>query len=106
MPYKCKAKRHLWLRGRKAKVKRIIRNYKLKKGCNYCGYRKNWRALDMDHIDPLEKKYNFSTQAHRFVSFDELHEEMKKCQVLCANCHRIKTHVNQDWKRKDWSGQR
>lgn len=44
-------------------------------------------ALDFHHLDPTEKDKNvgdlmsFSTQ--------KLKEEIRKCVVLCANCHRM-----------------
>jgi hypothetical protein len=28
---------------------------------------------------------------------EELKLEMSKCEVLCANCHRIKTFTEQHW---------
>ena len=46
-------------------------------------------VLDFDHIK--DKKFNISymLQGH---SWRSIMKEIKKCQVLCSNCHRRKTH--------------
>jgi 5-methylcytosine-specific restriction endonuclease McrA len=60
-------------------------------GCQRCGYREHPVALEFDHIDPLTKKYSIGSQLMS-MSWKSLHEEISKCQVLCANCHQIHTH--------------
>jgi hypothetical protein len=68
----------------------IIKEEKLKQGCICCGYKKHASALDFDHIDPNLKLRDIAKM--HTTSIGKLKIEMKKCQVLCANCHRIKTH--------------
>lgn len=65
--------------------------------CLHCGI-EDFRVLDFDHIDPMEKGFNISTKLH--LPIDELMIEVKKCQLLCANCHRIKTITARqfDWR--------
>lgn len=55
--------------------------------CQLCGYKKCIRALEIHHINPEEKEFTFSTDklCH---SWEKLSEELKKCILLCANCHR------------------
>lgn len=80
---------------------KLIREYKLKHGCERCGYRDNAYALDFDHIDPTQKTSGVSKIAHTFVvspeSTKRLWEEIEKCRVLCANCHRVWTHDRDNW---------
>ena len=55
--------------------------------CTKCGFN-HPAALDFHHEDPKKKEYN----VHRLISngsFDKAMEEVQKCIVLCANCHRI-----------------
>jgi hypothetical protein len=55
--------------------------------CTKCGF-SHVATLDFHHTDPTLKDGNI----HRFVSngqFAKAYEEIKKCIVLCANCHRI-----------------
>ncbi len=69
--------------------KNFVDSYKKKKGCFCCGYNIHPSALDFDHINPEEKTMNVSQMLA--LNKDRLLAEVKKCQVLCANCHRIKT---------------
>ena len=52
-----------------------------------CGYKKNIQALEMHHINPDEKDFTFSN-TKEYHNWEELSSEMKKCILLCANCHR------------------
>ena len=64
----------------------MVSKYKLEKGCKQCGYKKCARALDFHHKD--ENKKDFILSAKRMGwSFKTLLKEIKKCDVLCKNCH-------------------
>ena len=52
----------------------------------YPGY-----VLDMDHVRG-PKEGNVATLANAAISLDRLQAEIEKCDVVCANCHRIRTH--------------
>ena len=58
-------------------------------GCNRCGYNANPAALEFDHIDRQTKEFNVGGMM--YSSFDKITKEMQKCNVLCANCHKIKS---------------
>ena len=68
----------------------LIHAEKLKRGCACCGYNTYACALDFDHLDPTTKIRDIAKM--HTTSIEKLNKEMEKCQVLCANCHRIKTH--------------
>ena len=55
-------------------------------GCQICGYNKYGGSLDFHHIDPNKKLFTLSRYWR--YSWDKLEEEIKKCILLCANCHR------------------
>jgi protein-arginine kinase activator protein McsA len=61
--------------------------FELKKGlkCEICGFN-HPAALDFHHIDPTQKKFGISINKH---NKKEVLEEIKKCKILCSNCHRI-----------------
>ena len=63
--------------------------YKLYKGCNICGYNKCADALDFHHTnnDKEDKEKEVGQLVGR-GKLKEMVEEIKKCEVLCANCHR------------------
>ena len=54
--------------------------------CVVCGTTHN---LQFDHIKREEKKYNIAEKIS--IKFDNLKEELDKCQLLCAPCHLQKT---------------
>jgi hypothetical protein len=91
------------LTGRKQKY---IWDFKAARGCVDCGERDPW-VLDLDHVDPATKDMKpFRSQLpyrknRRWtsLSWPRLMEELEKCQVLCANCHRRKTAREQGWGR-------
>ena len=55
--------------------------------CLSCGYNNYQGALEFHHLDPNEKDMNVSDLVH--FSIKKLKEEIRKCIVLCANCHRM-----------------
>ena len=74
----------------KAREKEEWFAFKSRLSCTKCGFN-HIAALDFHHEDPTTKEGN----VHRFVSngqFARAYEEIKKCIVLCANCHRIHHH--------------
>lgn len=54
--------------------------------CCICGYDKCNSALEFHHLDPNEK--DFTLGANTNISFARANEEIKKCILVCANCHR------------------
>jgi hypothetical protein len=59
-------------------------------GCKSCGV-KNPRVLQYDHLEPENKILEVSAMAHNGFGLKTIKEEIKKCQILCANCHLIKS---------------
>ena len=52
--------------------------------CSICG-EDRWWVLDFHHTDPNKKEKHIS---HLIESPKKLQEELKKCIVVCSNCHR------------------
>lgn len=67
-----------------------VNAYKVQQGCVDCGYNKHPYALDFDHL--RDKKYNIGSLARSRVPRETLWGEIAKCEVRCANCHRIMTY--------------
>lgn len=78
-------------RFRRARRQRWINKIKTSKGCAECGYNKHGVALDFDHIDPSTKLFSPSSQSVTY-KLKPLFKEIRKCQILCANCHRIRSY--------------
>lgn len=60
------------------------------KGCADCGI-KNPVVLEFDHKDPSQKSFSIGSDKGRKRPIQEFIEELDKCDVVCANCHRIRT---------------
>lgn len=58
--------------------------------CKDCGGGYPPEAMDFDHRDPAEKKMEMS-HAIRRASFRALLAEVAKCDLVCSNCHRVRT---------------
>ena len=67
---------------------------KLEKGCELCGYNEHPAALDYDHIDPSQKEFSIGEAIGQAQGKQRILDEIAKCRVLCANCHRIHTYDN------------
>ena len=59
--------------------------------CADCGNRFPSYVMDFDHIKGT-KRFNISKAMHGTWSIKTMRAEMAKCEVICANCHRIRTH--------------
>ena len=63
-----------------------FREYKQTLKCNRCGY-DDYRALQFHHTD--DNKEGTPAIIARYLSWENVMEELNKCEVLCANCHQI-----------------
>lgn len=53
-------------------------------------------VMDFDHRDPKVKSFTIGKSVSS-ISFAALLREIAKCDVVCSNCHRIRTHgINTD----------
>lgn len=76
---------------KKSKLRDFLHKYKEFHGCCDCGNRFPYYVLDFDHRDPNEKSYQPSKLSET-GSWDKMLAEIAKCDVVCANCHRERTH--------------
>jgi 5-methylcytosine-specific restriction endonuclease McrA len=68
------------------KIQKAIREAKLDKPCMDCGNIFPPCAMDFDHVHG-KKKFNVGLAKN----LRQLAEEIAKCELVCANCHRIRT---------------
>lgn len=71
---------------RRKKLKKMAIEYKGGK-CIFCGYDKCNDALDFHHLDSKEKEFGLSVRGLT-RSWEKIKEELDKCILVCANCHR------------------
>jgi len=61
------------------------------KPCVDCGLRFPPECMDFDHLPGQEKVLALSLARKNGWSDDKLRQETEKCEIVCANCHRIRT---------------
>ncbi len=72
------------------------------KKCQDCGY-DNWIALQFDHIDPTQKSGEVPVMVNEGKSLTKVQIEISKCEIVCANCHTIRTAKQfGSWRLHGW----
>ena len=72
---------------RQRKHKKIAVQYK-GGSCLACGFSRYAGALDFHHLDPKRKDTGIAKLARSPLT-DKVRQELDKCVLLCANCHRM-----------------
>jgi hypothetical protein len=71
-----------------------------------CGKSYPYYVMDMDHRHGVHKKGVISLMVSNGADETALLEEVAKCDVVCANCHRERTHQRSkekfDKQREQW----
>jgi len=62
-------------------------DYKKTLSCRSCGETR-WYVLDFHHPDDTGKVDNVGSMIAAQRAWKDVIKEIKKCEVLCANCHR------------------
>lgn len=68
----------------------LIHQHKLSLGCADCGYNKHPAALEFDHRPGEKKLFNIGEKVGSYA-IERIWAEIAKCDVVCANCHAIRT---------------
>ena len=67
--------------------KQIVQDIKSSCKCAKCGDSRGY-VLDFHHVDPKEKENTVARMTSNNYRLDKVYDEIEKCAVLCANCHR------------------
>lgn len=86
-----------WYIDRNTKFRNIARDYvrQLKESnpCADCKLMLPWYVMDFDHLDATTKVRDIASMVQRGLALDTIKKEIAKCEIVCANCHRIRTHM-------------
>lgn len=69
-----------------------IRKAKQGQRCSDCREDYPYWMLEFDHLPQFEKKFTIGGRNARDYSIAQLDEEMAKCEIVCANCHKNRTY--------------
>jgi hypothetical protein len=74
---------------------KYVLKYLLENPCTDCG-EVNPLVLEFDHLDPKDKSCDVSSMLQG-SSLKSIKEEISKCDVVCSNCHSIRTAKRGNW---------
>ncbi len=77
-----------------ATVVDFVQNYKTNNPCLDCKQFFHFSAMDFDHVVGTK---SFNLSACR--SMPQVKNEMQKCELVCANCHRLRTWLRTQLKK-------
>jgi hypothetical protein len=81
------------------RMRSYVDSLKVDRGCADCGYNAHPAALDFDHLPGSAKVATIAKMIGGYVglkaALEKVQAEISKCEVVCANCHRIRT-----WNRR------
>lgn len=79
---------------RRERHKELVRAAK-DRPCTDCGGSFPYYVMDFDHLDPSEKVDQVGVMLG--YSTKRILAEIAKCEVVCANCHRVRTHLRNQY---------
>jgi hypothetical protein len=74
--------------GRREELREWLSSYKDGVSCSLCGEERN-PCLDFHHRDKDEKSMEVSSMPNQGYGKEAIVEEIEKCDIICANCHRV-----------------
>ncbi len=77
-------------------IQRNLVEYLKDKKCAQCT-ESDIRVLEFDHINPNDKKFGIALAVRNGMKWEAILFEIKKCQILCANCHKKRTAEQFGW---------
>ncbi len=76
-------------KARRIMLRDFVRQQKLEP-CTDCGRTYPYYVMDFDHLG--DKDMQLSEMIRRGIGFERMQAEIDKCELVCANCHRERTH--------------
>jgi hypothetical protein len=86
-------------RRREAKRK-YVQKLKAETPCADCGQKYHFSVMDLDHVRG-RKRYSIGKLVASNLSLKYLLEELENCEVVCSNCHRIRTFSRKVWMTRE-----
>jgi hypothetical protein len=77
-------------RRKKERLRNVMREQKAKP-CADCGVEYPFYLMDFDHREGEEKMSHVSRLVQQ-MNLERLLAEIAKCDVVCSNCHRVRTY--------------
>lgn len=75
----------------KAHLHKYLRDMKERTPCVDCKVQYPYYVMDFDHV--RGKKHKNVMELVPTLSKKKIDEEIAKCEIVCSNCHRVRTHM-------------
>lgn len=72
-------------------IAEFLSDYKEDRGCMDCGEMYPYFILQFDHV--RGKDFQISNHSRHTGSLEKIKEEVEKCDVVCGNCHALRTYM-------------
>lgn len=72
---------------RRLQMRDAFAEFKSQFFCEICGESESC-CLEFHHDDPTQKEFALAVASNRGYSWETILKEVKKCRVLCSNCHK------------------
>lgn len=69
----------------------LIRQLKASTPCADCGHSYPHYVMDFDHRPDEDKVAGITPMANMSFTWDDIENEIAKCDIVCSNCHRART---------------
>lgn len=79
-----------WNDKQRARKRKFVIRVKSKLSCMDCKQSYHHSVMEFDHVRG-EKLFNIGNQGRNYVTMKKLKDEIRKCELVCANCHRMRT---------------
>lgn len=75
----------------RVRLREMVDNIKQSNPCKDCGVFYPPCVMDFDHLH--SKEGNVASLVSKGASWRKIQQEISKCELVCSNCHRIRTHL-------------
>lgn len=89
----CKFCHSSYMKQKYQEKKNIVQELKSQCRCAKCGESRGY-VLEYHHVNPEEKENTIARLTSNNYTLDKVYDEIQKCIVLCANCHREFHYLN------------
>lgn len=91
--YPCRGCQQAYAAKRRAPRQEYVEKVKAESGCMDCGLRPEYsQVLEFDHRPDEVKLFHISDRMGS-GAMEEFIAEIAKCDIVCANCHRVRTVI-------------
>jgi len=97
MPYKDRKNLYAAQKRHRVKIRSLLLEFLSTRACVDCG-EKDPIVLEFDHRNSKSKFKIIGKMLSGHYSWQSVMNEISKCDIRCANCHRRKTYIEQ----KSW----